>query len=104
MRCSLAAMSISLVLAACGGGGDSPPLPDADPNAPLCTGVVYDNCTSNAQCMSNNCHLFEQDAFQVCTQGCDANNPCPVDASGTVGTCNNRGICKPTRNNACRPE
>lgn len=94
---------LAMALAACG-GGNSPPLPDADPNAPLCTGAVYDNCTSNAGCTSQNCHLFEQDAIQICTQACDASNPCPNDANGMPGSCNNRGICKPRVANACRPE
>lgn len=93
-----------LALGACGGGKDAPALPDADPNAPLCTGAVYDNCTANAGCDSMNCHLFEQDAIQVCTQACSAGTPCPADASGTPGLCNNRGICKPSRANTCRPE
>jgi hypothetical protein len=90
-------------LVACS-GDTSTPVPDADPNAPLCTGVAYDNCQSNDQCDSANCHLFEQNGFRVCTQACSAANPCPMDSAGVQGTCNDKGICKPTRNNACRPE
>jgi hypothetical protein len=77
--------------------------PDADPAAPLCTGVVYDNCTSAAQCMSGMCHLFSGE-FQVCTQACTAgdNSTCPQSLGGTP-KCNNRGICKPALNNMCRP-
>ncbi len=98
-------MALALTLSACGGdgGGSTPPLPDADPAAPMCTGDVYDNCTDAAQCSSNNCKLFSQDAIQVCTQACDGANPCPMDAAGTIGECNSRGICKPSRANACRP-
>ncbi len=74
--------------------------PDADPAAPLCTGVVYDNCSTAAQCMSGMCHLFSGE-FQVCTQACTAgdDSTCP----GTAPKCNNRGICKPATNNMCRP-
>jgi len=93
---------VVIAIAACGGGGTTT-LPDADPNAPLCTGAVYDNCTSNTGCASMNCHLFDASAFQVCTQACDASNPCPADASGAAGSCNNKGICKPARANSCRP-
>ena len=90
------------VLVAC--GGTSTPVPDADPNAPPCTGVAYDNCTAGAQCASNNCHLFEQDGIQICTQACDATTPCPNDKNGTPGVCNGKGICKPAVANACRPQ
>jgi hypothetical protein len=97
---------IPALLFACGGGGgstDVTTIPDADPNAPLCTGAAFDNCTANEDCASLNCHLFRQSAFQVCTQACDASNPCPNDATGVPGTCNNMGICKPVAANACRP-
>ena len=79
-------------------------IPDADPGAPVCQGVVYDNCTSNTQCMSGMCHLFSGE-FQVCTQPCTAgdNSTCPSSAGGTTPKCNNRGICKPAINNMCRP-
>jgi hypothetical protein len=92
----------ALLLVGCGGGVKTP-LPDADPNAPLCTGAVYDNCLANTGCASGNCHLFEADAIQVCTQACSASSPCPNDASGAPGSCNAKGICKPARANPCRP-
>jgi len=98
----LLVLSIGVALAACGGGGTTV-LPDADPNAPLCTGALYDNCISNTGCASGDCHLFDASAFQVCTQACDAAHPCPNDASGSPGSCNNKGICKPARANSCRP-
>jgi hypothetical protein len=95
---------IPALLVACGGGGSGDPvIPDADPNAPLCTGGAYDNCTANDDCTSMNCHLYRQSAFQVCTQACDASNPCPNDASGAPAMCNTMGICKPAVPNACRP-
>jgi len=101
MRVILIAFVIALV--GCG-GGDKGGVPDADPAAPVCTGVIYDNCTSNAQCMSGMCHLFSGE-FQVCTQTCTAgdNSTCPQSAGGTTPKCNNRGICKPAINNMCRP-
>jgi hypothetical protein len=95
---------IAIASAACGGGGGGEPVPDADPTAPLCTGAVFDNCTGNTGCDSQNCHLFEADAIQVCTQACSASQPCPNDATGSPASCNNKGICKPARGNACRPE
>jgi len=96
---------IAFVIAVVGcGGGDKGGVPDADPAAPVCTGVIYDNCTSNTQCMSGMCHLFSGE-FQVCTQTCTAgdNSTCPQSAGGTTPKCNNRGICKPAINNMCRP-
>ncbi len=96
-------MAMLVIFSACGGGGSNTPLPDADLTQPMCTGLVYDNCTDNTQCSSNNCHLFSQDAIQICTQACDASNPCPADANGTAVSCNNKGLCKPSRGNACHP-
>jgi hypothetical protein len=91
------------LLTACETGGDSPTLPDADLTKPMCTGVVYDSCTTAAGCASMNCKLYEDINAQVCTQTCDATTPCPVDSTGVVGKCNNRGICKPAAPNACHP-
>ncbi len=96
MRCL--AIATLLVLGACVTGGDDPPVPDANLSLPMCTGVAYDSCTSNAGCMSMNCKLFSGSAIQVCTQACSSSNPCP-----TGGTCNNMGICKPAMANACHP-
>lgn len=94
---------IAAVLVACGGGKESS-FPDADPSAPDCTGVVYDNCRTNDDCMSGNCHVFNGE-FSVCTQACTAgdNTTCPLSANGLPAKCNNRGICKPNVNNACKP-
>lgn len=99
MRCL--AIAILLVTAACdtGGGGS---VPDADLSLPKCTGVVYDSCTANAGCMSNLCKLYDAAHIQVCTQTCDANNPCPMQ-NGVAASCNNMGICKPPAANACHP-
>ena len=94
-------LALSL-LVACSGGTDTP-VPDAPDNAPPCTRATYDNCNSNADCDSANCHLFSQDAIQVCTQACSAANPCPNDSNGDPGECNNKGICKPIQNTVCKP-
>ena len=101
MRLGLVPVLFALV-AGCETKSD-PPLPDADPNAALCTGVVYDNCTLPSQCASGDCHLFSGE-FQVCTQACTANDnsTCPL-SSGLTPKCNNRGICKPAVANNCRP-
>lgn len=68
-----------------------------------CTGAVYDPCTTNTQCTSMNCHFYMQSNFTVCVQTCTPgnNSTCPVDSSGTNGTCNNMGICKPAAPNNC---
>ncbi len=89
------------LLVACGGSTDT--VPDAPDNAPACTGALYDNCNVNGDCDSANCKLFQGDGFQVCTQACDASNPCPDDTGGTPGSCNNKGICKPAQNTVCKP-
>lgn len=67
----------------------------------VCTGAVYDPCTDPSQCDSGNCHLFQAQGFQVCTQACTPgdNTTCP----GTGATCNNMGICKPAAANDCTP-
>lgn len=97
------ALVIALALPACETGGDAPTLPDADLTKPMCAGVVYDSCLSNTGCMSMNCKLYEDIPIQVCTQVCDAATPCPMDATGVQGKCNNRGLCKPAAANACHP-
>lgn len=94
-----ALVSLSIWLAACG-GGDGPSQPvdapaDGPPDGPLildaavpgdaplddapaidggsavtCTGAAYDPCTDNTQCDSGNCHLFSGAGFQVCVTAC----------------------------------
>jgi hypothetical protein len=100
MRCLVIVLVLSM--AACETGGEGKPLPDANLGLPMCTGVAYDSCTSNTQCMSGNCKLYDQDAIQVCTQPCDTNTPCPMQ-NGQAATCNNKGLCKPPAANACHP-
>lgn len=81
---------IAAVFASVGCAGDEPP---ASGN---CTGQVYDLCNDEHDCTSANCHNFNAEGFQVCTQACDGSNPCPGD-----GECNMAGICKPMAPNAC---
>lgn len=105
---------IATTLAAC--GGDSSP-PDAaagidtamsvdapagtpDAAGATCTGALYDSCTDNTQCTSNNCKTFNAAGITVCTQACSAQNPCP-DQNGQAVMCNNMGICRPNTANAC---
>jgi hypothetical protein len=88
----------------CGGGSSAHTTPDAAAGGgPACTGAVYDPCTTNDQCMSMNCHFYMMSNFTICTQACTPgdNTTCPVDATGTHGTCNNMGNCKPTAANNC---
>ncbi len=96
-------IAVMFAVAACGGGDDGGggAQPDAAGSAAACTGAVYDVCTDNAQCSSQNCHYYQQSNFTVCTQACSASNPCPNDSSGTPGTCNNMGICKPAAATSC---
>jgi hypothetical protein len=108
---------VLVMAAACSGGDDGGGTPQLDApaaavDAPIsidtatgtaCTNAAYDPCTTNDQCTSNNCHLFSQQGFQVCTAACTPgdNTTCPVDKSGVNGTCNNMGICKPSAPNDC---
>ena len=90
-----------LVLVACGGSDDTvAPQSDAA-SGPLCTGAVYDTCTTNDQCSSQNCHLYNANGLQICTQACSATVPCPNDASGAAVACNMMGNCKPAVANNC---
>ena len=82
---------------------DAPPSGIDAPAGATCTGAAYDPCTDNTQCMSGNCHLFAQQALQVCVTSCTPgdNSTCPLDKTGINGVCNNMSICKPAAANAC---
>lgn len=97
------ALAFAFALIAC--TSSKPPVkPDAGSNAMrTCTGSAYDPCTDNSQCTSNACQFYMMSNITVCTVTCDANNPCPKDASGTPGTCNMKGLCKPSVANSCIP-
>jgi hypothetical protein len=77
--------------------------PDATPDAAaaLCTGAVYDTCTVNTECASQNCRLYAGASLQVCTQTCSATVPCPNDSAGATVVCNGMGNCKPSVANPC---
>lgn len=94
------ALATMVVLAACSGNSSNNSAPDA-PAGPACTGAIFDNCTTNAQCMSQTCHYYQQSNFTVCTTTCSATQPCPADSSGNPASCNNMGICKPAAANNC---
>jgi hypothetical protein len=91
-----------------GGGGDGDgsgsnmAQPDAGTTLSACTNAIYDPCTSNAQCTSGNCQLFNGSGFQVCTQTCTPGDAttCPMQ-NGQPAQCNNMGICKPAAANTC---
>jgi hypothetical protein len=91
-------MRILLALALVAGcAGDS-----TDPgNKPYCTMALYDNCTTEHDCMSNDCHVFNADNFSACVQPCSAATPCP-DQDGVPVACNAMGICKPAAARDCR--
>lgn len=84
-----------MVVAACAGD-------EVDPgNGQVCTKALYDECLTEHDCMSNQCHTFSGEGFTVCTQGCTAAVPCP-DQAGVAVECNNMGLCKPPAATECR--
>ena len=98
------ALAFLFVVAACGADdGDTQTMADAAGSAAACTGAVYDICVDNADCMSQNCHFYGTSNITVCTQACDADNPCPNDSVGNPVACNMKGNCKPTVANNCTP-
>src|SRR5512140_390153 len=92
-------MILALVLAAvCGCAGDQT---DTGKGA-VCTGALYDDCGSEHDCMTNDCHTFTQEGFNACVQQCSATLPCP-DQNGTAVPCDTAlGVCKPAAHNMCR--
>lgn len=88
---------LACVLGVGGCAGDAP-----DPVEGQCTRALYDACVTEHDCVTNNCHNFAGEGFQVCTTACDAQNPCP-DQDGAAVECNNMGICKPPAATPCTP-
>ena len=69
---------------------------------PVCTGALYENCNSEHDCMSNDCHTFAPEGFNACVQACSATVPCP-DSNGVAVTCDVAGgYCKPAAKVDCR--
>ena len=88
---------------ACGGAdemaADAAPVgPDA-PGAP-CTGALYDTCTGDGQCDSNNCQVFSSVNLHVCSQSCSATMTCPMK-DGMPVPCTTNGFCRPARSSGC---
>jgi len=83
---------------ACGGDSGSSQI---DASGLACTSAVYDPCTSNDQCASMDCHLYNGQGLQVCTQVCNSTTPCPNDTAGNAVTCNMMGNCRPSVANNC---
>jgi len=83
------ALPLTLALATSACAGDSPA-----PMTRKCTKSLYELCVTEHDCMSQNCRDFMGDGYMICTQGCDANTPCP-DLNGTTVTCNAMNVCKP---------
>jgi hypothetical protein len=89
---SIARMIVLLVgVAWLGCAGDSPPA------SGKCVGALYDPCLEEHDCMSNLCQNFPNDGIQVCSQSCDAQNPCPDDATCDATT----GACEPATPHDC---
>lgn len=89
---------VATVLAGC--SGDTPAQIDANPAGPKCSMQVYDLCLEEHDCTLMICQNFASAGFQVCSQPCDASNPCPADKSGAAGTCE-LGVCRPSAPNMC---
>ena len=53
--------------------------------------AFYDTCVDAADCPATGnmveCHEFAGDGFTVCTQKCDANNPCCDQLTCSNGYC-----------------
>jgi hypothetical protein len=101
------AVLLVLVLAGC--PSDDPPPVDAPavidgPAGTVCTGQLYDRCTSNAQCMSGNCRMFNNLGIMMCTQTCTAGGAaCPTQNGAAVECVTNSMICRPASANTCTP-
>ncbi|HWU91365.1 MAG TPA: hypothetical protein VN253_29060 [Kofleriaceae bacterium] len=88
-------MMLAVVLGACAGDAPGP--------SGKCTKALYDVCLTEHDCTSNDCRNFIGDGFQVCTQGCNADNPCPAQ-NGRPVACDDMGICKPDAPTECTLE
>lgn len=89
------------------GGIDSPATVDAAIDAPMsntCTGQLYDRCTTNTQCMSGTCRMFNNLGVSLCTQACTVGGTaCPTQGGAAVTCVQNSMICRPAAANTCTP-
>jgi hypothetical protein len=101
-RGHLGCLATVVLCVACAGG---PPIDD--PAELPCPGDTYDPCLDEHTCASLNCRPFAAEQFQICTQRCDVDNPCPGESDGAV--CDESagaglGVCKPVIPNVCKAE
>ena len=92
---------LAIVVCACSGG--KPTTSDAVKCIGMMKSPVYNPCNDEHDCMSGMCQLFATAGLQVCTQPCSAAMPCPIDATGAIGTCTAAGLCQPAAANPCNP-
>ncbi len=88
-------MLAAIVVIGSGCAGD-----ETDPGGtPACTGAVYDQCTTEHECTSQDCRVVG--TVQLCAQSCSATAPCP-DLDGEPVSCNAGGLCEPSAARECR--
>jgi hypothetical protein len=109
--------ALLVLVALTGCPSDDPPPADAPssidssvtidaPMSNICTGQLYDRCTSSTQCMSGNCRMFNNLGVMLCTQACTVGGAaCPMQGA-TVVSCSSGGgsnVCRPAAANTCTP-
>ena len=87
-------MLVIVIVGACAGDETD------EGNTPPCTGALYDTCTNEHECMSNDCRPIG--GTEMCTQACSAALPCPAEIDDTPVTCGAGGICEPSKPHVCR--
>ncbi len=96
MNPALFAAAVVCLLAACAGN-------QVDSVAPACTGVSYDVCTTEHDCLNELCFNFD-DIGRVCTIPCTAGDNAPCTIDGKAGTCSDQSgapFCKPSAPTTC---
>jgi len=101
------ALLLLAVLTGC--PSEDPPPVDApimidSPAGAVCTGQLYDRCSSNTQCMSGVCRMFNNLGVMLCTQVCTPGGAaCPTQGAAAVQCPANSMICRPDAANTCTP-